>query len=148
MRVGGLLENAAVVMERASRTRDAIHAVMAVVAEQSGADAAWLRSNGESLERRLDSLSAVIAPMDGSGFGGGRSASGELRSVYGSMNSSWDAPTETQRIRIAAAETALSDGVEALNEFLEDGMAAYRERANEAGLRLIPDFPALSVPRG
>ncbi len=147
MYVGGLLERAAGVVERVDATRSAIEAVQAALEDQTGQTAETLRANGKTLDETMADLVSAVA-VTGGGFGAGRaSAAGQLRGVYSSLQSSWDTPTETQRLRMTAAETALESAVEAINIVFEGDVARYREQANEAGLRIVPDFAPLTLPR-
>ena len=45
------------------------------------------------------------------------------------------------------AKKALETATEAINAVFEEDVARFRELANEAGLRIVPDFAPLTLPR-
>ena len=69
-----------------------------------------------------------------------------LRSVYRSIQSSWEAPTEAQRIYLRHSETKLRQVLTEVNRFFGEDMRAYQEAVEAAGLPLFEDYEPLSLP--
>ena len=84
----------------------------------------------EDIQGFTDSPDAVVA---------------RVSDVYGSLASSWDGPTETQRMAWRAAEPILTRGLEAVNRLLTEDVARFRQRANAALVDVFPAADPLSV---
>ncbi len=62
--------------------------------------------------------------------------------MYGSLATSWEAPTQSERIYLQQAESALEELLERVNRTFRDDVAAFRDQVNAAGLALF----AVEVP--
>ena len=47
----------------------------------------------------------------------------------------------------AVCRKLMDTAMESVNDVMEGAVAEFRQRANDAGLRLIPDFAPLTIPR-
>ncbi len=68
-----------------------------------------------------------------------------IRRVYGSLASSWEAPTQSERIYLQQAESALEELLERVNRTFRDEVAAFRDQVNAADLALFPEQAQLTI---
>jgi photosystem II stability/assembly factor-like uncharacterized protein len=146
VRVGERIEIAGEAVRRIRAVRGAVSRVADWLKDRDDADSESLHAAGDSLQETLDSLAArFVDPPGRQGiFGGGRTVVQQLQGVYSSLRSSWDAPTEAQRMALARAEQALENAVTAVNAAMVGEVAAYRQRVVAAGVELFPTFEVLN----
>lgn len=148
VRVGKHIELAAEAVRRIRAIRSSVGTVSGDrLKELNDSLSKSLRAAGDSLQETLDSLSArfVDPPQRQGIFGGGRTVVQRLREVYSSLQSSWDAPTEAQRLELGRAGLGLEESVAAVNAVMAGPVARYRRRLSAAGVELFPEFEALVI---
>ena len=69
----------------------------------------------------------------------------KLRSVYGSLSSSFDKPTTTQLTNLEQAKNALNQGLQKYNAFFQKRVLPFEKKILESGLKLFPEFKPLSI---
>jgi len=96
----------------------------------------------------LQAISDRVARPPGGGLANTRDLVGSrLNSVHGSLQSSWDEPTQSQRISMELAQRDLRAVVDDYNALLGDALAAFKRDADAAGLRLLGEMERLAVSR-
>jgi hypothetical protein len=145
LRVGSSMERLSDVVEGTREVRLAVEAVLEGL-ERRGDSESPLVEAGGALNARLDELTERIIPKPGGAGVVNRSTllDNRLGSLYSSLESSWDAPTETQRIAMGAVEVDLAQVVADYNRLVAGEITAFRSRAREAGLDLVPDLEPIT----
>ncbi len=148
MRVQQRTEVATEAVVRLRATGKAVDAVLERAESLDETTAQALEESGTALKGRLEEVSATFIdpPNRGQGiFGSSTTVSSQLRRAASSLRSSWDAPTQAQRLTLELAEAALDAALDQLNQVFAEDVAAFREQARAAELALIPDYEALSL---
>lgn len=135
-------------VEAVEQLRKAVQAtdlVMKRLEDDDSEAAKALRESGDSLKRHLTDLEEdVTGPRDIQGFTSDPDAFfSRIGLAYGQMRSSWEAPTEAQRIMLQQAETRLQELLSAVNHALTRDVAEFRERVLAYGVELFPRFEPL-----
>jgi alkanesulfonate monooxygenase SsuD/methylene tetrahydromethanopterin reductase-like flavin-dependent oxidoreductase (luciferase family) len=68
-----------------------------------------------------------------------------LSSAYFALGSSWDAPTEAQRIYLEQAEARLAEVLEEVNQVFAEDVPAFRQQVGQARLELFPEEEPLML---
>ena len=103
-------------VERIRATKKAINTALSALEEKDDSASQEVAEMSRGLDETLDSLSARFVNPPGSGFGGNNPPiSSQLSRIYGSLQSSWDAPTEAQRLRLERAELEMADALADFN---------------------------------
>jgi photosystem II stability/assembly factor-like uncharacterized protein len=118
---------------RAAAVREGILAVRDALAGR--ADAGALSASADALEKGLSAAADT------------RGADRYRRSVA-TLASSYDRPTEGQRLDLRRMDEAVARLVTTLNAFLAGDVAAFRRQADQAGLSLFPDPGLVPEPGG
>ncbi len=119
---------------------------MVLLEGKEDSTSASMRESAEVLTETLDSLTARFVSPPGSGFGGANPpVSSRLWRVYSSLQTSRDAPTEAQMLRLERAETELGDAVDEFNRVLGEDVARFRALTAEAGVDLLPEQGSLDI---
>lgn len=139
-----------VVVEAIDRINAAEKAVDRVTEQLKGktdAESKALGQTAEELKKKVKALKESLSgPQDIQGFTDGPDAViSRVGEVYGSLASSWDAPTESQRTAWRQAEPILQTGLDAVNRFLNQDLAPFRQRATAALLEVFPAVDPLSL---
>jgi len=100
----------------------------------------------EDLKKRIKEVKEqFLGPQDIQGFTDSPDAvMTRVGEVYGSLASSWDAPTEAQKTAWTAAEPILQRGLDAVNRLLTTEVAAFRQRAGSVLLEVFPPTDPLT----
>ncbi len=134
-------------IERLNAAERAADRVTEQVKGKTDADSKGLATAADDLKTKLKALKEQFSgPQDIQGFTDSPDAvMSRVADVYGSLASSWDAPTESQRAAWRTAEPILQAGLEAVNRFLTQDLAQFRQRANSALLEIFPAIDPLSA---
>ena len=147
--LGQRAEVATEAVERIRATKQALNTALTALGERDDSTSQELAAIGKELDETLDSLAAVFVSPPGSGFGGDDPpVSSRLSRVYGSLQTSWDAPTEAQRLRLERAEVQLENALAEFNGVFSGEVAVFRRRLTEAGLDVIPEVEELGMDWG
>ncbi|MEO8452026.1 MAG: hypothetical protein ABI647_19710 [Gemmatimonadota bacterium] len=121
--------------------------VLEQVGKKTDSASKSLASSANDLKKRLTEVKEIfLGPQGRQGIVETDNAvSNRVGSVYGSLASSWDAPTEAQRLEWGQAEAALTRGLEAVNRVLSQEVAAFRRRAEAQLLEVFPATDPLSL---
>ena len=135
-RLGQRAEVATEAVERIRATKKALNAALTVLGERDDSTSGELVPIGKEFVETLDSLVAMFVSPPGGGFGGDAPpVSSQLSRVYGSLQTSWDAPTEAQRLRLEWAEAQLENALAEFNSMVSGDLAVYPQRSlAEAGI--------------
>lgn len=146
-RVGARIEVAYAAVERAREVLDAVDLVTEATESREDSVARGLRADGDSLRAAMDAvIERFVEPPGRQGiFRSGLTVSSKLRSVYFSLQSSWDVPTEAQELAFARAEEALRESLEELNRLLMERVAPYAERVRAAGITPLPELGPVMI---
>ncbi|HVR07211.1 MAG TPA: hypothetical protein VMW75_04130, partial [Thermoanaerobaculia bacterium] len=99
-----------------------------------------LRRKINTVERRL-----FVAPTT-KGIVDDRTALSRVQLALFSIDSSWDAPSATQRAELQQAETATAAALQEVNHLMSEDVAAFRKQAAAAHVDLLPAESPLELP--
>jgi len=141
------LEVASEALDRIREARDAVEKVLEHVESKDDSVSEALKESGKELEEELDELEKRFAgDSDVQGIRGDPDAVQRLlRSAYGSLGSSWDSPTESQRLYWAQAEAKLAEVLQDVNRVFAEDVAAFRAEVGAARLDLFPEQEPLNL---
>jgi hypothetical protein len=131
-------------IERLNSAEKATDRVLEQVGKRTDSTSKALAQAATDLKKRItETKETFLGPQGRQGISRDPDAvSALVGSAYGSLASSWDAPTEAQLIEWRQAEAALSRGLDAVNRLLTGDVAAFRQLA---GARLLDVFPAIDA---
>ena len=142
------MEVAADLLERIKDTRETIKTITDALRDRDDEASTSLAVRGDEVSETLQALSDRVARAPGGGLANTRDLVGSrLNSVHGSLQSSWDEPTQSQRISMELAQRDLRAVVDDYNALLGDALAAFKRDADAAGLRLLGEMERLAVSR-
>ncbi len=147
MRVGQRQEVATEAIERIREAQSGVDQVLEQLKGENGTAEETLTESANDLAKKLTELEeAFLGPQNVQGIAD-RSAGvfSSITRVYGSLTSSWEAPTEAERIYVQQAESALEELLERVNRTFRDDVAAFRDQVNAAGLALFPVEAPLTI---
>jgi photosystem II stability/assembly factor-like uncharacterized protein len=97
-----------------------------------------LATRARELTRRLEAIEKEIwTPPGVKGIVEQNDARAKVRSVSRSLGSSWEAPTEAQRLYMNEARAKVNEAVGALNRFIAGDLAAFTEEVRGRNLELL-----------
>jgi photosystem II stability/assembly factor-like uncharacterized protein len=133
-------------IDRLNAAERAVDRVTEQVRGKTDAESKALAQTAEDLKKKVKALKETFSgPQDVQGFTDSPDAvMSRVGEVYGSLSSSWDAPTESQRAAWRHAEPILQAGLDALNRFLNQELAPFRQRVGAALLEVFPAVDQLS----
>ena len=150
MRAGALQETMTEAVERIRKTREDVRAVTARVkkpeerneqdepTEEDPAKKALMKS-AKALEKKLDEIENLFtSTSDKQDIPRTRNVSRKIGSAMRSVSSSWESPTDDQKWLLARAEQALEKALDTLNGFMDEEVAPFRKKVQEAGVTLLP----------
>ena len=147
LRVGRELDVAAKAVEHLRGAREAVERISKRIQGQEDPAAQDIRGREKTIK---DSIEELIGRINAPEVQGNRPdpvlVSLRLGSVYRSIQSSWEAPTEAQRIYLRRSETKLRQVLTEINRFFEEDMRAYQEAVEATGLPLFEEFEPFSLP--
>ena len=145
---GEQMEVAADLLERIKDTRETIETITDALRDRDDEASTSLAVRGDEVSETLQALSDRVARAPGGGLANTRDLVGSrLNSVHGSLQSSWDEPTQSQRISMELAARGLRAVVDDYNALLSDALAGFKRDADAAGLRLLGEMERLAVSR-
>ena len=145
---GEQMEVAADLLERIKDTRETIKTITDALRDRDDEASTSLAVRGDEVSETLQALSDRVARAPGGGLANTRDLVGSrLNSVHGSLQSSWDEPTQSQRISMELAARGLRAVVDDYNALLSDALAGFKRDADAAGLRLLGEMERLAVSR-
>jgi hypothetical protein len=99
-----------------------------------------LLAEAKRLEKQLNAIDEKFrGPRNAQGIPPRRdSISSKVQSAYRALPSSWDAPTDAQRIRLRRAEVELQNGIDELNKLFAGPVAEFRAKIRAAKVELLP----------
>jgi photosystem II stability/assembly factor-like uncharacterized protein len=140
--LGRHFETASEAVERIRETRDAVDRVLEMASAQEVEGADTLRARGGELTEALtgaeerfmgptEEVQGIVREQE--------TVTALLGRAYFALSSSFDAPTEAQRIRARRAVDVLREAVDRTNRILEEEVPAFRELVRDAGLSFVPE---------
>jgi photosystem II stability/assembly factor-like uncharacterized protein len=140
MLVGQKTEVVAEAVDRIQKTKKAIDIVLDQLKERKDSTARDIRRSGEALKKSLTTLSnKFIPPSDRQGtFRGDDNVTGKLRSVAGSLSSSYDAPTEAQLKYWKQAQQYMEDALKEFNRVFAENVAGFKKKVETTSFTLFP----------
>jgi hypothetical protein len=88
----------------------------------------------------------VVGEADGTGLSDTRHlVRSQLQSVYRSLQTSWDTPTQSQQRNLGAAEAALRDALTAFRNLVSGEWTALRRDTAAAGASVLEDLAPLDL---
>jgi hypothetical protein len=150
MYAGSLQEVVADAVERIRGTRTEVEGVLAKLRQEPQRGPSELARAGRQLNNALTELEKRFWSPPGSG--GQRvartdNAYREIRSAAGSLDSTWDAPTQAQEYRLQQAEAMLQECVEEFNRLFVEDVARFIEQVDAAGLSFVQPREPLMMPQ-
>ncbi len=139
MHVGQRQEVATEAIERIREAQRGVEQVLEQLKGENGTPEEALTESAKDLEKKLTELEeAFLGPQNVQGIAD-RSAGvfSNITRVYGSLASSWEAPTQSERIYLQQAESALEELLERVNRTFRNDVAAFRDQVNAAGRALF-----------
>ncbi len=139
MRMGQRAEVIKEALDRITRTKAQIETVLGSMEGKDDSAATALRDAAKTLGQQLDSLSArFIDPPDQQGlFPYESRLLPRLMFGFFLLDSSADAPTEAQMLRLQRIESQLETTLERFNRVFADDVSAFRAQALAAGFELL-----------
>jgi hypothetical protein len=148
LRVGRWMEVSAQAVDRLRRTRDGVAAVQDALEGRTDSATSHVQQSAATLREALDSVTArFVAPAGAVTPRDQPPVVARLQRAYASLESSWDAPTQAQRMSMEQASAALEDAVEDANRVLQEDVAAFRDRVARLGIDLLPPDASLRIER-
>jgi photosystem II stability/assembly factor-like uncharacterized protein len=157
MRAGALNDALVAAVERVVDTRADVERVAAALRKRQEAEKtvekdqapAGLRealASARKLRQGLDALeNRLRQPENPRGILPETDVESKLNYAAGSISSSWDAPTPAQLTYLANAEKLLRQVLADVNQFFATDVAAFRAKARELGVQLLPEVQPLEV---
>jgi photosystem II stability/assembly factor-like uncharacterized protein len=134
-------------LDRLTAAEKAADRVLEQVKPRGDSGSKALATAAEDLKKRLTEVRELLSgPQGRQGIVGNPDAVlSQVTGVYGALASSWDGPTETQRLAWRDAEAKLRAGLDALNRLLAQDLVAFRQRAGAALAEVFPSTERLTV---
>ena len=146
---GEQMEVAADLLDRVGDARETLGTIGDALRDRDDDESTALAARGDEITEMLQAISDRIARAPGGGLANtGDLVGSRLNRVHGSLQSSWDAPTQSQRISIELAQRDLQAVVADYNALLSGALAAFKRDADAAGLQLLGEMEPLVVSRG
>ncbi|NNG16884.1 MAG: hypothetical protein HKM89_10420, partial [Gemmatimonadales bacterium] len=165
MHAGAAQETLAEAVKRLRDTRDEIDKVLGMLKEQESEEETASSSNGQgqggsaspdrALRREAGELKKKLSeaeeqlwtpPGTAKGIARDHSIFSRIRNAYGSMNSSWDPPTEGEKIYMRFAKAELQEALGDVNRLLEEEVADFRGKVEAIGLEFLEPEDPLVLP--
>ncbi|MFQ5769175.1 MAG: hypothetical protein ACE5HX_01465 [bacterium] len=145
-KVGGDVELAAKAVDQLRKTKESIDIVLKRMKEQKGETAAAIRKQSQAMKDSIQTLVEMINQKQVQGIRRDPEVVGSrLFSVYFSLQSSWDAPTQAEQNAFNQAENKLMVAVDKINRFYQKIFPDYLKTVEEAKFKLFQPFTPLPV---
>ncbi len=139
---------AADLLDRIRDTRETLETIGDALRDRDDEESTALAARGDEIAEMLQAISDRVARASGGGLANtGDLVGSRLNSVHGSLQSSWDAPTQSQRISMELAQRDLQAVVADYNALLSGALAAFKRDADAVGLQLLGEMEPLVVSR-
>jgi len=157
MYVGSLQETITDAIERIRETRTEIDDVLkfarkgeeetTATSTDEGVNRELMRA-GNNLKRTLTEVEEQFWTPPGSTKGIQRTnnVSRQINYVSGSLESSWDAPTQAQMYYLQQAEAGLQEALAELNRVFDEDVADFRAQVESAGITFLEVQVPLAMP--
>jgi photosystem II stability/assembly factor-like uncharacterized protein len=134
-------------LTRIQKTNKSVDVVLEQLKERKDSASTSLRRDADSLKKTLKTLTEkFIEPQDRQGlFRGDDAAANKLGQVMGSLGSSFDAPTETQRTYLQFAEYNFLRALEKFNQVFSGDVKAFQEKVESMRVSLFPTLETLDA---
>jgi photosystem II stability/assembly factor-like uncharacterized protein len=138
---------AAEAVDRLNAAEKATDRVIEQLKAKTDSSSKALSQAADELKKKIKTVKTqFLGPQDIQGFADNPDAvMSRIGDVYGSLASSWDGPTETQRIAWRHAEPILTQGLEAVNRLVTEDLARFRQRVNAVLVDIFPATDPLSL---
>ncbi len=145
-RVGGHLELAANAIDRLNNTKEAIDIIQKRMKEQNSQGDNSLAKQSKAMKDSIKSLVELINQKKVQGIRRDTEIAGaRLSMVSRSLQSSWDAPTQAEKINLKYAVEKLEAALTKINRFYESVFPEYEKAVNAAGFKLFETYERLTV---
>jgi photosystem II stability/assembly factor-like uncharacterized protein len=151
-RAEAIHEQLAEAIDRIRKARGDVDAVVAKVTKPEDPKALEtpepppLAKAGGTLKEGLTKLEKKLwVPYDTPGIVPDNDVLSRLWRAGSYVTSSWEPPSPTHLGYLQQAEEAARQALDEVNRFFATEVAAFRKQAEEAGARLLPELPALTI---
>nr|NIN73545.1 hypothetical protein [Gemmatimonadota bacterium]NIO33366.1 hypothetical protein [Gemmatimonadota bacterium] len=150
MYAGSLQEVVADAVERIRSTRTEVEAVLTKVRQgRQAGEPSELAEAGRQLNSALTDLEKKFWSPPGSG--GQRVVRTDnvarlISRAYGSLGSTWDAPTQAQHYRLQQAEAMLQESLDEFNRLFAEDVTQFITQVEGAGLSFVQPKEPLTMP--
>lgn len=145
--IGHKTEIVAEAIDRIHSTTKAIDVVVGELKQKKDSTARDLTKSGEELKKTLESLlEKFTAPTDRQGiYRSDENVSAKLRSVMGSLSSSYDAPTDAQLRYWKQARAFMEAALQSYNKTFTEEVASFRKKVQASNFSLFPPEEELNM---
>ena len=145
--VGEKIEVVSEAINRIKKVRRTMDQVMEQVKDRKDEQAAALKQSVKKLRKRLMEVATLfVDPPDREGIHArDRTVIARLGYVARSLSSSYDRPTEAQKIYYRQALRELEKALTVFNEFFEQDVTQFRKAVEQANIQFIPQYQPLDV---
>ncbi|MFQ5631785.1 MAG: hypothetical protein ACE5I1_23680, partial [bacterium] len=142
--VGAKTEVFAEAIDRLRNNRESIDLVMKRL--KNGTSSDTLKKRSKAMQDSVDVLMDAILGKEVQGIRRDPDLAGSrLRSVLFSLQSSWDAPTQMDRINLKFAEQKLAEALDRINAFYTTAFSEYKKSVDTAKIGLFDDFEPIEL---
>jgi photosystem II stability/assembly factor-like uncharacterized protein len=145
--LGQKIEVFAEAVDRIKKTREAINTVLEHVKDSDDEKVKELREEGKKLDKTLVAyLKKIIGDWEAQGIRDDSEAIREKAgSVFNTLNSSNEAPTPSETIKLANVEKAMVEALTEFNALYAEDVAAFKAKFVEANIEIFPDKESLTL---
>jgi photosystem II stability/assembly factor-like uncharacterized protein len=142
--VGSRVELVADAVDRLRKTTESIDLILKRLQEDKSEQAGTLKKSSKAMQDSIGVLMDAILGKEVQGIRRDPDLVGwRLRSVLFSLQSTWDAPTQMDKINLKFAEEKLAEVLKRVNGFYATVFSEYRKDVDEAGIQLFDAFTPL-----
>lgn len=147
MRMLERMERATEAVDRLRDAQETIDTINKLLSDRTDDEAKATKDSGKAMTDSIKVLRELVNnPSDTKGIRGNPLIlSSRLGAASGYLNSSWEAPTETNRIAVAQAEESLQAVIDAVNAFFADHWPTYQETVDAANISFFESYTPLRI---
>ncbi|NOY58556.1 MAG: hypothetical protein GXO75_06445 [Calditrichaeota bacterium] len=145
-KVGKLGEIVAEALDNISATDKTLNIVLETTKGKKDTALKSLGKECRKLQKKLKKIKGLfVSVSEKQGIVSEDNVYRKLRSVQGSLSSSYDKPTPSQLKNLEQAKNALDQALKKYNVFFEKSVVPFEENIIKSGLKLFPQFKPLSI---
>lgn len=141
------IERATEAVDRLREAQEAIDRINTLLDDRDDDAAQAVKDSGKATADSIKVLRELVNnPSDTKGIRGNPLIlSSRLGAASGYLNSSWEAPTETDRIAVAQAEESLQAVIDAVNAFFTEDWPSYQQAVDDADITFFETYTPLRM---